>query len=264
VDFVKVGDLNICYEVTGVGHPLVMIMGLTANMDWWDPGLIALLSKRFKVVTFDNRGAGRTETPGEGEFTIPQMADDTASFMDAIGIGSAHVVGVSMGGMIAQELALRHPEKVNKLVLCVTFCGGKNTVYAEAEVLKVLADGSGGPEAIMARTLSIMFPEEWLEANPGYLDDFGERYLRAPTTGKNTVRQFVATTKLDTFDRLRSVEAPTLVLCGAEDILIPAVNSRTIAGQIPGARLKEYEGAGHGFNSQCADEFLSDLLDFLA
>ncbi len=263
MDFVKVGDLNICYELKGEGHPLVMLRGLTENMDWWEPTLLEELAKRYRLLVFDNRGAGRTVTPREGDITIPQMADDTAGLMDALGIERAHVVGVSMGGMIAQEFALRHPQKVDKLVLCVTFCGGKNTVIASKEVLTMIADGSGGPEAVAGRAMSLLFTQEWLDSNPEYAGEFLKRYMRAPATGHNTVRQFAATTKLDTFDRLPSIKAPTLVLCGTEDLLIPPINSRTIAEQIPGSKLKEYEGVAHGITNQCQEEFLVDLLEFL-
>ena len=263
MEYARVGDLNMCYELRGEGHPLVLIMGLTANMDWWDPETIEELSKRYRVLVFDNRGAGRTGTPEEGEFTCGQMADDTAGLMDALGIEHAHVVGVSMGGMIAQELALNHLEKVDKLVLCVTFCGGGNTVYASQEVLQIMADTSGTVDDLIRRTLSIMFPAEWLEANESHFEDFRECYLRAPCTAQNTIRQFMGTTKLDTYDHLPEIKAPTLVMCGAEDVLIPPENAAIIAGRIPGAKLIEYEGAGHGFIWERRDDFLKDLIDFL-
>jgi pimeloyl-ACP methyl ester carboxylesterase len=261
--YAQVGDLNMCYELRGDGPPLVLIMGLTANMDWWDPETLDALYERYRVLVFDNRGAGRTETPETGDFSCAQMADDTAGLMEALGIERAHVVGVSMGGMIAQELALSHPDKVDRLVLCVTFCGGKHTVYATQEVLQTMADTSGTADDMIRRILSIMFPAEWLEANKDHFDDFRERYLRAPCTPHNTVRQFMGTTKLDTYDRLPSIAAPTLVMCGAEDVLIPPVNSRTIAGRIPGAKLIEYPGSGHAFQSQLREEFVRDLTDFL-
>ena len=263
MEYARVGDLNMCCELRGEGHPLVLIMGLTANMDWWDPETIEELSKRYRVLVFDNRGAGRTETPEEGDFSCGQMADDTAALMDALGIEHAHVAGLSMGGMIAQELALIHPEKVDKLALCATFCGGKNTVYASQEVLQTMADTSGTVEDLIRRIMSMMFPAEWLEANESQYEGFRERYLRAPCTAQNTIRQFMATTKLDTYDRLPSITAPTLVMCGAGDVLIPPENSRTIAGRIPGAKLIEYPGAGHGFMSQSREEFEKDLVEFL-
>ncbi len=263
MEYARVGDLNMCYELRGEGPPLVMIMGLTANMDWWAPETLDELSRRYQVLMFDNRGAGRTETPGEGEFTCAQMADDTAGLMDGLGIERAYVLGLSMGGMIAQELALNHPEKVDKLVLCVTFCGGGNTVYPSQEVLQIMADTSGTVDDLIRRTMSIMFPAEWLEADESQYEEFRECYLRAPCTPENTVRQFMGTTKLDTYDRLPSITAPTLLMCGAEDVLIPPENSRIIAGRIPGARLIEYPGAGHGFTSQSREEFAKDLIEFL-
>ncbi len=263
MEYARVGDLNMCYELRGEGPPLVMIMGLTASMDWWDPWIADELSKRFRLLMFDNRGAGRTETPEEGEFSCAQMADDTAGLMDALGIERAHVLGVSMGGMIAQELALRHPEKVDRLVLCVTFCGGKNTVYASQEVLAKMADASGTTDDFLRRILSIMFPADWLEANEPHFEEFKERYLRAPCTPHNTVRQFMGTAKLDTYDLLPTITRPTLVMCGAEDVLIPPENSRTIAGRIPGAKLVEFPGAGHGFQSQMPEEFVRNVREFL-
>lgn len=259
----QVGDLNICYETRGEGPPLVLVTGLTANMDWWDPETVDELSRRYRVLTFDNRGAGRTETPGGGGITCAMMAEDTAGLMDALGIDRAHVVGVSMGGMIAQELALNHPEKVDRLVLCVTFCGGSNTVYASREVYRTLTDGSGTADDLIRRVLSMMFPAEWLAANEAHFDGFRERYLRAPCTPANTARQFMATTALDTYDRLPEIKAPTMVMCGSEDILIPPENSEIIASRIPGALLKRYPGSGHAFHTQLRHEFVKDLVEFL-
>ena len=260
---VTVGDIDISYEVMGEGPPLVLIMGLTATMDWWDPQFLDALSRKRQLLIFDNRGAGRTGAPADQKFTISQMADDTIGLMDALGMDRADVMGVSMGGMIAQELALSYPERVNKLVLCVTFCGGENTVYTSKEVLGRLVDRSGTTEEMVARFATLLFPDEWLEQNSGYLGDFAARYMVAPTTDHNAAMQFMATTTFDTYDRLPSVDKPTLVACGAEDILIPPENSRIIASRIPGARLVEFEGAGHGFINQQREQFLELLEDFL-
>ena len=117
---VKVNDIQIYYEVHGEGFPLVMIYGSTGRLDGWDPRLVEGLSKHFKLVLFDNRGAGRTETSNR-EYTVRLFADDTAGLMDALGISKAHILGISMGGAIAQELVLNYPEKVSKLVLCSTY-----------------------------------------------------------------------------------------------------------------------------------------------
>lgn len=264
MEYVKVGDTEICCRVIGEGPPLVLIMGLTANMDWWDQEFLESLSSRHRVIIFDNRGAGRTDAPPETEITIELMADDTAGLMEALGVERADVLGVSMGGMIAQELALNHPGKVDRLVLCVTFCGGKETVLASREVLMKLVDRSGTPEEQVRRFAGLMFPESWLAENERYMADFIVRYLRAPATDMNAARQFMATQRFSTYERLPLIGAPTLVACGAGDVMIPAENSRIIAGRIPGARLVEYEGAGHGFINQCRDEFLETLKEFMA
>ena len=119
---IKVNDIQMFYEVHGEGFPLIMIMGFTGNTSWWDPRWIQTLSEKFKVIAFDNRGAGRTDI-SDREYSIKLFAEDTAGLMNALGIPQANVLGISMGGMIAQELVLNYPEKVKKLVLCSTYCG---------------------------------------------------------------------------------------------------------------------------------------------
>jgi pimeloyl-ACP methyl ester carboxylesterase len=262
--YVKVGDINICYKLEGDGFPLVLIMGLTANMDWWDPELVDALSKNYKVLMFDNRGAGRTKTPEEGEFTCKLFADDTLTLMDSVGIERANIVGYSMGGLIAQELVLKNPGRVNKLALCSTFCGGQHMIPPGQEVMKILMDSSGGNEGQYKRALSMMFSRDYLDANPDFVERFKERYLRAPISIKNSVRQFMACAKSSTFDHLKDIKAPTLVITGSDDILIPPQNSRKLAENIPGAKLIEYKGSGHGVISQMRDAYVKDLMDFFA
>lgn len=260
---IKVGDIDMCYSLMGEGPPLVMIMGLTANMDWWDKEFLRELSESHRLLLLDNRGAGRTQAPPEGDFEIGQFARDTAGLMDAVGFERADVLGVSMGGMIAQELALTYPEKVNRLVLVVTNCGGRESVLASREVLSKLMDRSGTREELVRRFLGIIFPPGWLVENQVYFDDFMERYLLAPCSDHDTARQFMATVRFSTFDRLPDIKAPTLIVTGSEDLLIPPENSRIIAERIAGSRLVELEGAGHGAINQCREEFLEVLAGFL-
>jgi pimeloyl-ACP methyl ester carboxylesterase len=124
---VKVNDVQIYYELHGDGFPLVMINGLGGHVYTWNPDHIRELLKRFKLVLFDNRGAGRTDL-SDKEYSIKLFADDTAGLMNVLGIPRAHVFGISMGGMIAQELVINYPKKVEKLVLCSTSCGGAKAV----------------------------------------------------------------------------------------------------------------------------------------
>lgn len=261
--YVRAGDLEINYELAGEGVPLVLIMGLTGSLDWWDPVFIGTLRESYRVLVFDNRGAGRTVTPDEGEFTCALMADDTAALMQALDIGRAHVLGLSMGGMIAQELALGHPEKVERLVLCSTNCGKSGSVFATREVLGQLAERAGTTRKQVESFCSLTFCAEWLEAHSGEVREFTERYLRYPASDRNAERQFRATVSFDACGRMPAIGSRTLVACGTGDIIIPPENSRIIAGRIPGARLLEYEGSGHGFIWERRDEFLRELLGFL-
>ncbi len=261
--FTRVEDLNINYELKGEGHPLVLIMGLTGSLDWWDPGFLDSLAERFRVLIFDNRGAGRTATPDDGEITIVQMAVDTAGLMEALDIDSAHVLGVSMGGMIAQELALDYPDKVDKLVLAATNCGTSGSVFATREVLKKLADRTGTTEEQVTRYCSLLFCEAWLESQQEDVREFTKRHLDALGNNQNAARQFMATVEFDACGQLPTVDKPTLVAHGTEDVLIPPENSKIIAGRIPGAKLIQYEEAGHGFIWERRDDFLRDLKEFL-
>jgi pimeloyl-ACP methyl ester carboxylesterase len=261
---VTVRDLKICCESVGNGYPIVLIMGLTANMDWWDPELVVALSQKYRVLMFDNRGAGRTITPDDGEFTCEMFADDTAALMDAKGIQRANILSMSMGGLIAQELALKYPERVNNLILSCTFCGGQHMVQANDEVMQILMDRSGGLDGLFDRMLKLMFTENFLDANPDFVKRLKERYLRAPISNANSLRQFMACAKSDTYERLPEIKNPTLVATGTDDPLIPPRNSRILAERIPGAKLIEYKGSSHGFMSQARDAFIKNLLDFLA
>jgi pimeloyl-ACP methyl ester carboxylesterase len=263
VPFKPVGDLDVYYELKGEGHPLVMIIGLSGSLDWWDPELLEALAERYRVLVFDNRGAGRTVTPEEGEITVRMMADDTAGLMDELGIGSAHVLGLSMGGMIAQELTLGHPEKVERLALASTNCGRSGSVFATRDVLKKIADRSGTPEEQVNNFCSVTFCEDWLASHEEDVETFTGRVLVAPVTDINAVRQFYSTVTFDACERIDQIDKPTLVMAGTEDILIPPENSRIIADRIPGARLIEYEGAAHLFIWERRDDFLRDLTEFL-
>lgn len=262
MDKLRVNNLDIWYRVDGSGPWLVLIMGLTASMDWWDPGFTDALARNYRLLMFDNRGAGRTTSPDE-DFSISQMAGDTAALMQKLEISRASVLGFSMGGMIAQELALEYPLAVERLVLCATFPGGRESILADREVLLKLVDRSGSGPEVVKRFASLLFPPGWLEENPGYLKDFTRRYLAAPASNRNATRQFMATTRFKAGDRLGGINIPTMVACGDSDVIIPGENSRILAKRIPGARLVEYPGAGHGFITQCREEFLRDLRGFL-
>jgi pimeloyl-ACP methyl ester carboxylesterase len=260
---VKVNDIQIYYEMYGEGFPLVMIMGLGANIDWWDPRLIQELSKKFKLVMFDNRGAGRTDI-SDKQYSIKLFADDTAGLMDALKISRAHVLGISMGGMTAQELALNYPKKVEKLVLCSTNCGGAKSVLASQEILEILtADRSAlSPEEIVRATIPLLFTEDFIKENPDFVELSIQQMLRAPISNEGFMRQLNAIMEFDTYERLSQIKVPTLVLHGKRDILVPPENGAILAKAIPNAKLVYFENSAHGLIEEM-EKVINVLLDFL-
>jgi len=260
---IEVNDIQVYYEAHGEGFPVVMIQGLSANTSWWDPRWIQTLSERFQVVAFDNRGAGRTEI-SEREYSIRLFADDTAALMDALGIPEAYVLGISMGGMIAQELALNHSGKVEKLVLCSTYCGGEESVQPSSEVMQVLMPDRGAlsAEEVARMTIPLLFTEEFLNNNPGVEEFVLQQITRTPISPEAFARQLNAIMNFDSCDRLPYITAPTLILHGKKDVLVPSQNAPILGKAIPGSRLVYFEDSAHGLLEQ-TEEVLAAILDFL-
>ncbi|MEM1659392.1 MAG: alpha/beta fold hydrolase [Candidatus Jordarchaeales archaeon] len=262
--YAKVRDINMYYEVYGSGFPLVMIMGLGANTYWWDPYLIDEFSKHFKVVVFDNRGAGRTDKPAV-DYTMKMFADDTVGLMDYLGIKKAHILGVSMGGMIAQEIALNYPERVEKLVLCVTAPGGRVTVPPKPEAMALLTMDRSKltDEQIAMETIKVLYPKEFIEKHPEIVKVSLERLSKYVIPTDAFMRQINAILKFDAYDRLSHINKPTLVVSGGKDILVPPENGKLIAEKIPNAKLVIFEESGHGLITQERERFASLVIDFL-
>ncbi|MHA1595260.1 MAG: alpha/beta fold hydrolase [Candidatus Baldrarchaeia archaeon] len=262
--YARVRDINIFYETHGQGFPLVMIMGLGANKDWWPPPMISELSKKYKLILFDNRGAGRSDKP-DVPYTIRMFADDTVGLMDALGIEKAHIFGVSMGGMIAQEVAINYPERVEKLILGCTTCGGKRFVPPSEEVLQSLMKVPSVPPEEAARKYIVptLFTKEIIEKRKDLVEFFVKVYCIAPTPEHAYRRQLEAILRHDTCDRLHKIKAPTLILHGEEDVLLPPENSKILAELIPNSKLVIFKGTGHGFIAEAVDEVCKTILEFL-
>jgi 3-oxoadipate enol-lactonase len=260
---VKVGDINIYYESHGDGEPLLLINGYGQYSGHW-AALIPRLSKDYRVISFDNRGTGRSDKP-EVPYTMKMMAADAKGLLDAIGVDRAHVFGVSMGGMIAQEFALNYPDKVMSLILGCTQCGGKQSVLPTQEAMAVLF----GPEMAklpveqMAReTAPWLWTKEFIDRNPKAVDLYVEITSKYPTPIQGFACQAQALMGHNTYERLPQIKAPTLVIAGDADRLIPAENSKILASRIPGAELVMLKNAGHGFFSE-TPESTKAILDFL-
>lgn len=240
----NVGEINLYYEVHGKGRPLVMIRGLGSNADHWYSQLPALAG-RYQVVVFDNRGMARSGDTGE-PFTVRQMAGDTLGLLDALGLDRPIVFGLSMGGMIAQELAINYPERLSALVLACTHPGGPHQVLPTEEVEELFKDMVflATPEAKRAAAPTLFDPQNLAE-RPQVAAEYAEISLRHPAGADILTRQWNAVLGHDTYDRLPQIKAPTMVLTGAADMLIPPGNSEILAQRIPGAKLVVVPGGGH-------------------
>ena len=258
---VKVNGCEIYYEIHGQGDPLVLIMGLRRNVEWWYRQ-IPSLSKHFQVIAFDNRGAGRSDKPAM-EYSMRLFADDTAGLMDALDISNAHILGVSMGGYIAQELALNHPAKVRDLVLGCTGCGGDRAVIMTPERLEKFTANKGlSPEQILRKDMDIYFSDKYVLENPEQIKEFVEISMRYYQPADAFFRQFDACQQHDTGDRLSQLAVPTLIMTGDDDPLVPPENSHILKDLIAGANLVVFPGGRHCFFIEEADRFNKAAVDF--
>jgi len=256
--YTSTNDINIYYRIVGEGFPLVAIMGLAGNSDWWPDGFIRRLGQDYRVILIDNRGAGRTDAP-DMEYSIPLMARDTRGLMQVLGIQRAHVMGISMGGMIAQEIALCFPEVVEKLVLGCTNCGPRHSIPAAPETLQTLADSISSPE----KTLDLVFTPEFISNHPEKVREFVRSIGISPMSPQSFYRQLGAIQAFDSFERLPQIKHETLVIAGDKDVLVPPRNSEILARHIPAARLSFIPGGGHLFIDQYPDLVYTILKEFL-
>ena len=258
---IQVGDIPMNYRIYGDGYPLVMIMGYGSTMRLWDPILIRSLSTYYKLIIFDNRGMGNTET-GQRPFSIEQFADDTAGLMDALDIQQAHVLGWSMGGLIAEEVALRYPGKVNKLILYAAHCNA-NLFPSAPEVIQKLTDMLGSPQERGMRFISTLFPPDWLRSNQERIKEIFYRPLGSiPPETMNKQSMAIGKWK-GCCDRLGEIKNSTLIITGADDILVPPQNAHYLAEKVLNARLVSYENGGHGLMFQYPEKFSEKVIEFL-
>lgn len=235
------------YLQRGEGDPLLLVMGMSGtHLGWGDPFLDEL-AKDFAVTAYDHRGVGRSSRV-DVPFTLAELADDAAGLLDALGIESAHVVGVSMGGMVAQQLALRHPDRVRTLVIGCSYAGGEGSALTPPENGQRLAEAwlSGDRERALRVGWDINVSGPFAE-RPGEYERWREMALALRVPLAIIMLQIQAIGGHDVSERLGEVSVPTLVVHGTEDRMLPPANSRVIAERIPGARLVELEGVGHLF-----------------
>ena len=261
---VHVDDVNLSYETRGGGDPLLMVMGLGGSSAEWSPTLVDELSRSFRTIIYDNRGTGLSDKP-DVPYSLEMFAADAIAILDALKIDRAHVFGVSMGGMIAQELALRYAPRLQTLTLGCTTCGGKNAVPPPPESLKLLTAPRAGlsDEELIRRGWPLAYTQAYIQDHRADLEASMARQLAHPTPAYVVKRHLEATYALKTYDRLPQITTPTLVVTGAKDVLIPAKNSEIIAQRIAGAELHIIPDSGHAFFNETPREFLDVFEPFL-
>lgn len=250
------------YDVHGAGFPLLLINGLGSDRGEW-MAQIPAFARRFRVIAFDNRGSGESEAP-PGPYTTAGMADDAAALLSFLEVTRAHVLGVSLGGMIAQEIALRHPGRVERLVLACTTPGGETSVRPSPAALAAFARAPGGDrEAELRRTIPFLYTGRFRTERPEEIEAFIARRLVAPSSPEGYAAQLSAAVRHSAGDRLKGIRSPTLVITGTADLLVPPVNSERIAQRIPGATLVRMPGAPHRLFAEDAEAFNRAVLDYL-
>ncbi len=252
--YVENKEVRIYYETRGSGPPLLLISGLSGGCWSWF-GQIPYFEKDFRVITLDNRGAGRSSM-APGPYVMQDFAEDILALLDHLRIRSAFLLGISMGGMIAQELALLAPHRVPAMVLACTHCGGKVKRLPKPEVLEALIHNEGlSREKILRKNLPLFFSGTFLEKNPTEIDRYCEVHLRAPSQKHWAFEaQLRAIANHDVHHRLEEIKSPAMIVTGTHDLLVPPENSHHLHEHIKGSKLVECPGAGHALHVECRDE----------
>ena len=240
----KVNNIQIYYEEKGAGFPVLLIQGLGYPSGMWFLQVPALAS-HFRTITFDNRGVGKSDKPDE-EYSASLLASDAAGLLEALGITKAHVVGVSLGGYIAQELALRFPDLVDRLVLMAASCGGPDYLKLTKGLWDEIATLAGlPPEQIIRRGMSFATTEEFYRGHSELIDRSVAIRMENLQPLYAFTRQSAAAMNFDSRDRAHLIRRPTLVLAGAQDRVMPPVLTEELARRIPGAEIKILPRAAH-------------------
>jgi 3-oxoadipate enol-lactonase len=262
---IKANAIEIHYEVSGSGTPLALIAGLGYPLWQWR-GMIPYLAPYFRVIAFDNRGVGLTDKP-TGPYTAGLLAADTAGLLDALGIEKAVVLGHSMGGFVAQALALDFPQKVDRLILCSTNFGGPRHVPITPEALAVLSDVQGDPLTRFRNGLAVSTAPGFAERHPEIIQEWLAWRLANPLDVAGYQAQMAIGLALlaeaAAFDhRLAALKVPTLIVFGAHDQVVPPGNADLLARQISGSRVVMLPDAGHFFPIEVPEAASRVVIEF--
>ena len=258
---IEVNDIHMYIESHGEGFPLFMILGLSCDVNWWTPEIIEAMAKNFKTIVFDNRGIGQSDKP-EINYSIKMFADDTVGLMNALNIEKAHVLGLSMGGFIAQEIALSYPERVEKLILCCTHCGGAKALAPSNEAMNFLLNPPEKPIEFANSFIPLLFTRTFIERNPDFIESYKQRMLRIPFNLGLYKRQLQAMS-FNAARRIKNINIPTLILHGKEDILLPPGNAEILAKGIPNARKVILDNTAHFLFQPDTEKVTTLISEFL-
>lgn len=257
-DTAIINGIRMYYELHGSGPHLTLIGGLGTATWLWENN-IAALSRHFSVLAFDNRGAGLSAMP-EGPYSISQMSDDLSGLLSHLKITKTHILGVSMGGYIAQEFTLNHPEKVDRLMLVATTAGRSVAVPMAPEVLQLLITPSEGNVEMMREKFRLAFTDTYLDA---HLNHLIRLRLETPQPPFAFMAQATAGGNFDRSADIHRITAPTLAVGATGDRVILAENLRLLSERIPNSQLIIYNGFAHQFVVENAAQFNHDIIDFL-
>ncbi|MFW9779530.1 MAG: alpha/beta fold hydrolase [Candidatus Heimdallarchaeota archaeon] len=262
---IETNGQSLYYEVHGEGSPLILIMGIGYDATLWGLHQIPVFSKNYQVIVFDNRDVGRS-SQANGSYTIADMADDVVALLNGLKIDRASVLGISMGGMIAQEFALRHPDRLDKLIVTGTSADTSHSKFDPISVWNFVKSHDKNGLTFAAQQFLWLFSDTFLR-NPGAVDQTLQMLASNPNPQSPEAyeRQADAYVKHDTLSRLGDVKAPTLVICGERDRLTPPWVCRRVADAIPGARYHQIDGPGtsHVLPLEKPDDFNAIVMSFL-
>ena len=263
---VIVGDIEMAYKTFGRGEPILLISGSGNVMDVWPSHFLNGLAKSHKVTIFDNRGVGNS-TEGTKPFSVRQFANDTFGLMNVLGIQKADVLGFSMGSFVAQQLVITYPEKINRLILYGSSCGGNEGIPQNPKVISILTDFVNNRTKDASAFLEVTFPLQWIKENPNFLESIpktSETILSSTVKKQFEINEdWLSTNWSGVCDLLQKVTKPSLIITGIEDEAIPSGNSLILVDKIPGSWLVQIEGAGHGLMYQYPKTFTEIVQTFL-
>ena len=261
-----VSGRKVYYEIHGnaAGTPLVLVMGMAGSCKGWLALQVPDFAPRHRTLIYENRGVGESEDPG-GPFTTADLADDLAGLLDAVKIRRAHVLGAFLGGMTAQQLALRHSERVAKLILVGTYARPDAKRRLLIEKWREMARHDFGAAVMVRERLLWTLRDETLEQTD-LVDAMAASFPGSgfPLDRDVFIRQCDACLRHDTVDRLRQIRQPTLVICGRHDQLTPPKLHRELADEIPNAHLMTLSYGAHLVMAECAQQLNETVLHFLS